>query len=62
MMHRPEQPDWGALDTYLGAKYRRIAARRGPIKAIVALEHRMLIAIWNMITNGEFHDDPGSDH
>ena len=31
-------------DTYLSAKYRRIAARRGPIKAIVALEHAILIA------------------
>ncbi len=27
---------------YLGAKYRRIASRRGPVKAIVALEHAML--------------------
>ena len=35
--------------TYLSAKYRRIAARRGPVKAIVAVEHAMLIAIWNML-------------
>jgi transposase len=26
-------------DTYFAAKYRRIASRRGPVKAIVALEH-----------------------
>jgi len=32
-------------DTYLAAKYRRIAAHRGPTKAIVALEHATLIAI-----------------
>ena len=32
-------------DTPLGAKYRRIASRRGPVKAIVAIEHAMLIAI-----------------
>jgi transposase len=37
-------------DTYLAAKDRRIASRRGPVKAIVAVEHAMLIAIWNMIT------------
>ena len=49
-------------DTYLAAKYRRIASRRGPIKAIVALEHTMLIAIWNMITNGVFYDDLGGDY
>jgi transposase len=47
--------------TYLSAKYRRIAARRGPVKAIVAAGHAILIAIWNMITNGAFYHDPGSD-
>jgi len=48
-------------DTYLAAKYRRIASRRGPIKAIVALEHAMLIAIWNMISNADEYRDPGGD-
>ena len=49
-------------DTYLAAKYRRIASRRGPVTAIVAVEHAMLIAIWNMITNGVFYDDLGGDY
>ena len=49
-------------DTYLAAKYRRIASRRGPVKAIVAVEHAILIAIWNMITNGVFYDDLGGDY
>ncbi len=48
-------------DTYLAAKYRRIAARRGPVKAIVAVEHAMLIAIWNMLSTGAFYQDPGGD-
>ena len=48
-------------DTYLAAKYRRIASRRGPIKAVVALEHAMLIAIWNMLTNTNDYCDPGAD-
>ena len=48
-------------DTYLAAKYRRIAARRGPVKAIVAVEHAMLIAIWNMLTTGALYADPGGD-
>jgi transposase len=48
-------------DTYLAAKHRRIAARRGPVKAIVAVEHAMLIAIWNMLTTGAFYQDPGGD-
>ena len=47
--------------TYLSAKYRRIATRRGPVKAIVAVEHAMLIAIWNMLTTGELYADPGAD-
>ncbi len=46
-------------DTYLAAKYRRIASRRGPMKAIVAVEHAMLIAIWHMLTNGAFYEDLG---
>ena len=48
--------------TYLSAKYRRIAARRGPMKALVAVEHSILTAIWNMLTNGEFYRDPGADY
>lgn len=48
--------------TYLGAKYRRIAARRGPQKANVAVQRAMLTAIWHMGTTGSFYDDPGSDH
>ncbi|MGH7745133.1 MAG: IS110 family transposase [Acidimicrobiales bacterium] len=47
--------------TYLAAKYRRIATRRAPVKAIVAVEHAILIAIWNMLTTGELYADPGSD-
>ena len=49
-------------NTYFSAKYRRIAARRGPMKAIVAVEHAMLIAAWNMLTNGDFYRDPGADY
>jgi transposase len=48
--------------TYFSAKYRRIASRRGPVKAIVALEHAMLVAIWNMLTTGESYCDPGGDY
>ena len=48
--------------TYLGAKYRRIATRRGPQKANVAIQHAMLTAIWHMGTTGSFYDDPGADY
>lgn len=49
-------------DTYLSVKYRRIAARRGPIKAVVALEHVILTATWHMLVNGEVYQDPGADY
>ena len=48
--------------TYLGARYRRIATRRGPKKANVAIQHAMLIAIWHMGTTGTLYDDPGADY
>jgi len=48
-------------DTYYSVKYRRIASRRGPIKAVVALEHAMLVAIWNMLQTGTTYNDPGDD-
>ena len=44
------------------AKYRRIAARRGPKKALVAVEHAILIAIWNMAHTGAEYDDLGADY
>jgi transposase len=49
-------------DTYLGARYRRIASRRGPQKANVAIQHKMLITIWHMGTTGTLYDDPGADY
>ena len=49
-------------DTYLAARYRRLAARRGPIRAVVAIEHTILIAIWHMIVRGEVYQDLGGDY
>jgi transposase len=49
-------------ETFLSQKYRRIAARRGPKKALVAIEHVILTAVWNMLTNGEVYADPGADY
>ena len=49
-------------NTYYGAKYKRIAARRGPMPAIVAVEHAMIIAAWNLLTNGDLYCDPGADY
>jgi transposase len=48
--------------TYFNAKYRRIATRRGPQKANVAIQHALLVAIWHMGTTGTLYDDPGADY
>jgi transposase len=48
-------------DTYLSARYRRIASRRGPLKAVVAIERTMLTTIWHMANTGALYDDPGGD-
>jgi Transposase IS116/IS110/IS902 family len=48
--------------TYLAAKYRRIATRRGPLKTNVAVQPALLVAIWNTaMTNTTYHD-PGGDY
>src|SRR6478609_5243235 len=48
--------------TYFSAKYRHLAPTRGPMKAIVAVEHAMLTAAWHMLQNSEFFRDPGADY
>ncbi len=48
--------------TFLNARYRRIAARRGPQKANVAIQHTLLVAIWHMGVIGTLYDDPGADY
>ncbi|WP_344394150.1 transposase, partial [Streptomyces vastus] len=38
-------------DTYLQARYKRLIARRGPLRALVAIEHSITTAIWHMLTD-----------
>jgi transposase len=46
-------------DTLYAAKCRRIASRRGPAMAVVAIEHGMLTSVWNMLQTGETFNKPG---
>jgi hypothetical protein len=48
--------------TYLGARYRRLAPRLGKKKAIVAVEHSILTAIWHMLTDDIGYHDLGGDY
>ncbi|TRO55831.1 IS110 family transposase [Streptomyces sp. IB201691-2A2] len=38
-------------ETYLAARYKRLIARRGPLRALVAVEHSIITAIWHMLTD-----------
>lgn len=48
--------------TYFSAQYRRIATRRGPLRALVAVQNSMLTAAWHMLVNDTEYQDPGPDH
>jgi len=48
-------------DSYLSAQFKRIAARRGRKRAIVAVAHTILITCYFMIKNGTGYKDLGSD-
>jgi transposase len=47
---------------YLAARYKRIQARRGKPRAVVATEHAILDAVWRMLALGECYQDPGPDY
>ena len=49
-------------NTYFCAKYRRIAARRGKLRAVVAIERAILTAVWHMLSTGTYYQDPGPDY
>jgi transposase len=48
--------------TYLAAQYRRIAARRGKGRAVVAVGHSVLVAIYYMLTRREPYHDLGAQY
>jgi transposase len=53
----------GRTDTFLGARYRRLARRRGKKKAIVAVGRSILVIIWHILADPDtrFHE-LGADH
>jgi transposase len=48
--------------TFLSARYHRIARRRGPNKAAVAIAHTMLVSAHHMLLTGEIYRDLGADY
>jgi transposase len=59
------QAAWAASrtkGTYLSAQYRRLAARRGRKRAIIALAHSILVAIYHMLEQNITYCDLGPEH
>jgi transposase len=48
--------------SYFRAKCYSLKSRIGGGKAALAIGHKLLICIWNMLTNGEFYRDLGADY
>jgi transposase len=48
--------------TYLGARYQRLVPRLGKKKAIVAVEHSILTAVWHLLTHDVDYHDLGGDY
>jgi len=51
-----------AKHTYLAAQYRRLAARRGGKRALVAVAHTILIIAYRIIRDGGTYEDLGSNY
>jgi transposase len=49
-------------DSYYAVYYRRVAARRGRQRALVAVMHKLVIAIWHVLHDNVAHRDLGADY
>lgn len=49
-------------DTYLGAQFRRLAARRGVKKAAVAVGHTILVLVYHLLKRGSTYADLGGTY
>jgi transposase len=60
-----QETAWAAVrsrKSYYRALYHRLKARRGPKKAIVAVQHAMIVALWHMLKRRVAHHDLGVDY
>lgn len=49
-------------DTYLSAQYARLAGRRGPNRAGLAVAHSLLVIAYHVLARGTPHHDLGADY
>ena len=60
-----QESAWAAVrskKSYYRALYHRLKGRRGPKKAIVAVQHAMMVALWHMLKHRVRHHDLGVDY
>ena len=48
--------------TYLSAQYRRLAGRRGKKRAVVAVSHTILVAVYHILKSGVVYKELGGDY
>jgi transposase len=48
--------------TYLGAQFRRLAARMGRKKAAIAVGHSILVCVWHLLHDGTTYQDLGGGY
>jgi transposase len=59
------QAAWAAShtkETYLSAQYRRLAARRGKKRALVALGHTILVIAYHILKRGTIYEELGGNY
>ncbi len=49
-------------DTYFSARYKRLAARRGKKRALVAIAAEMLKVVYHMLKDGTAYQELGADY
>src|SRR5882762_505019 len=49
-------------DTYFAAQFRRLAAKRGKKRAIIAVAHSLLVVIYTMLKQGKGYLELGADY
>jgi len=49
-------------NTFLSARYKRIASRRGHQRALVAVQRTILTSVWHILTTGQPYTELGGDY
>ena len=59
------QAAWAATrtkHTYLAVQFRRLTARLGKRRALVAVAHRMLVIVWHLLSTHASYQELGSEY